>query len=446
MEKLKKFNQLFEADIRSNKGLPSDYIRDIENKARQEFGYRPTHADMMEMGRLVNEVFRYQRGHEDKLTEIGKNIIINFYGAILDNVELDIKIVQPNDKEKAEMVNKMLNKNEEENEDSDNKDETIVQEEEIDKRKIINNVMQGEAQNVHSMIYTAKDEIDEINPRLIDIYMRLLELNRKFDWCDEMDLKNSMEEHPEFANAVEVDWKDNKEKPDNFDKFKKMMKGEDLSDSDLQDALTVEGKPVIKVRALDICMLIHESVKGIYELIASSGLPSDPVKAKQLLKQTENIEDEKIDIQFGSYIAADLRDYMNELIYKNEDARDIQNIREFIFGKMVELPANKFIELFKGIIMKTEEAEAMMNNLLYDVILDFKNFDDEDLEEKPIFLDDDEKIEYDDEDLEETPKKLKKEQEVDYSIMSQSQLNKELDIAIDNNDIETIKKIEKYLK
>ena len=37
-----------------------------------------------------------------------KQIIKNFYGEIIDGVELDIKIVNPNDQEKKKMVDKML--------------------------------------------------------------------------------------------------------------------------------------------------------------------------------------------------------------------------------------------------------------------------------------------------------------------------------------------------
>jgi hypothetical protein len=341
---LKKYNQLFEADIR--KTLPEDYIRDVRRRAAPHMG-GPTRQEFMEVMRLMDDIFSIQEGHEEELTKIGEDIIMNHYGRMLEDVDLDIKIVDRFDEEKMKMATKMQDENEEEKEEKEKKEEpkyptfevpVKVPQDEIDRRKIVNNVMQGEAQNVHSMMYTEKERLDAIDPHLLDLYVRHLELNRKFDWDERRpDLSQHMKDHPEMANCMETDYE-----------------GEDEEG---------EVKPSIKVRVLDFPMLIHETVKGIYELMSHKVIPEDQTMAEALLKLTDTLKDEEEDIKYGPFIAADIRDYIVNLLERteNEKTQMLPNLREFIFSKMMDLPANKFVELIKNILMKeTDKADAML--------------------------------------------------------------------------------------
>ena len=230
MKKLKRFNELFEANIKDT--LPEDYLKNIEEKSIKMFGSGPQRNDFMNAMRLTQDIMIKQQGHLEELTEIGKQIILDHYGSILDGVELDIKIVLPDDSEKMEMVQKAINKPEKEEKDDDdendeddedneinyNSDFDIentfeLPEESISKRKILNNIMQGEAQNVHSMMFAAKDKVDAIDPRLLQDYTEFLNINRKFDWDpNKPDLSDMMEEMPEMANMSEIDWKKSNKK------------------------------------------------------------------------------------------------------------------------------------------------------------------------------------------------------------------------------------------
>ena len=202
---LKRYNQLFEADIKKNKGIPEDYIKGVEQKGRDKYGYNgPNRAEFGEMMESLDDIFRIQNqnNNKEKLTEIGKEIIMNHYGGILDGITLDVKIVVPNDPEKAEMAEKMDDNNEEEIPSEEIEIESDVDIDEVDKRKILNNLMQGEAQNVHGMMHEAKDQIDEIDDFLLDLYTRVLEINKKFDWFDDA----RMMENPEMASTEEVEF------------------------------------------------------------------------------------------------------------------------------------------------------------------------------------------------------------------------------------------------
>lgn len=433
---------LFEAKL----NLPQEYINKVRNEARQTHGLSgPTHQEMAEMGRLLNQIFRIQRGHEDELTELGKEIIQKFYGPVIKGVELDVKIVDPNDEEKLEMAQKMLQNQEQEEQQEEEQPEIELElpgiEHDIDKRKLINNVMQGEAQNVHDMMYSAREQVKEItgSDQLLDLYMQFLALNKKFDWDERMNLEQMMEQAPQMANAMETEWEEGEE-------------GEG-------------DKPKIKARVLDLPMLVHETVKGIYELIAAGAIDPDPVRAQKVLDATDTLSDEQQDIRYGPYIARDIRDYVNKVADKITGAYDIPNMREFVFGKMILMNSQEFVKLVTDILMQKDGPEKTITKFIKDIQEEFKSYQssqipgytskEEDYEEDlpagaEDFADEDE----DDNELlnmmkqsspkqQEPAKQEKKPKWVDLGINA---LNFELNKAIDAEDWETAKEIQQMIE
>jgi len=421
--KLKRYSQLFEADIKKNKGVPQDYIEGVERKGREKYGYNgPNRMEFGEMMETLDEIFRIQDGKEDVLTEIGKEIIMNQYGSILDDVKLDIKIVKPNDPEKAEMINKMDDSEPEIESPEFEIEQAPIDQDEIDKRKILNNLMQGEAQNVHTLMHYGKDKIDEVDEDLLHYYTRVLEINKKFDWFDQA----QMMENPEFASAEEVEWEEDE---------------------------NGETTPVIKVRALDLPMLIHETVKGIYELIMANAIPDNEELARRIMEETDTLKDEKEDIKFGPFIAADIRDYISSNIErKHKDSKDVPNLREFVYSKMVELDANSFVSLIYAILSGDQElSDKLMKDsgIVDNAIQDATDEGEEDWDDSMEYNGEDEedlmtgeregerKVGVDDEML--------KPKEKSYADMSKSELDRLLNQALDAEDFETVKKIQPYL-
>lgn len=341
---IKKFNKIFEADIKSNKGVPSSYIEQIEKIAKEKYGTRgPSMPDMMEAGRIFSTIMRIHQGNERKLEEIGKKIISDYYGDILDGVKLDLKIVRPDDEEKLQMVQK-LQKQQQKPKQGQKDQETDFgrkpSDSQIDKSKILNNIIQGEGLNVIPMLKLEKEAIDKINPQLIDLMDKLSEIDKKMDWKEDISLNQAMQNDPRMANMVETDYEEDEE--------------------------TGESTPVIKVRALDLRALIHESIKGVYELIMAHAIPEDPEIAQKIKEATYGLNDEQQDIKFGPFIAADLRDYIlgyidRKHVYK---AKEINNIKEFIYGVLAGIDSDDFVDLMFFILGKEmNKADYIMNKL-----------------------------------------------------------------------------------
>jgi hypothetical protein len=306
-------------------------------------------------------------------------------------------------------------------------------EKDIDKRKLINNVMQGEAQNVHAMMYDVKDEVTEItgNPRLLDLYMQFLELNKKFDWDESINLEQTMKQAPQMANAMETEWEEGG--------------GEDGDD-----------KPKIKARVLDLPMLIHETVKGIYELIAAGAIDPDPVRAQKILDATDTLEDEQEDIRFGPFIAKDIRDYINNVAEKVQGSNDIPNIREFIFGKMIKMNSNDFVDLITDILMKNDRAKSTITKFIKEIQNEFDEYKQAQIQQKFDSTDYDDNEDDEDtiptknienfDDKEQKPVQTQQVSKPNYKNMGQAELEYQLNKAIDTENWELAKEIQQYLK
>lgn len=214
--------------------------------------------------------------------------------------------------------------------------------------------MQGEGINKKMLLHTdmVKDKVEEMFPRksdeLIQLWNDISILANKMDWEIPLDVKVDMMENAPggFAGAVKVEWNEKKKTPeeilnDNDDEE------QDDEEQDDKSYVSTEGTPTIIVRAVDFPMLLHETVKGIHELISSASIHPDQKTAEIVQMNTSSFEDEAEDFRYGPYIAATIRDFVNA----SPNMDRFPNMREFVYGKMNEMTTDDFLDLIKRILM-----------------------------------------------------------------------------------------------
>jgi len=343
---------LLEATLKGNPSFSNDYLDDYTEYMMQRYqGQFPR-----EYMQTINKMMNLQNGHEQQLENIAKEIIKEFYGSILDGIELDVKIIKPGDDEQMEMGSKLSFQKPPNFEIKKIEDEEIKLE--IDKRKIINNIIQGESFNTFKLFQLAKDDVDRINPELYELYNKIIDDSYTLYWrIPEEQQVEMAEQAPQYGNYFQVIFGEQDE-----------QEGEEDEQEQEQSSVT------IKVRALDLASLIHEIVKGVYELIAIRGIPSDAEIAQIVLTNTDTYWDEIEDLRYGPKIASDIRDFIN----KNTKIGDYPNLREFVFGSMVDpkITSNQeFIDLIKGILTNTTEARQKIDELVDMSIEEIKNYE-----------------------------------------------------------------------
>ena len=287
----------------------------------------------------------------------------------------------------------------------------------------------------------------------------------KMDWIIPIDVKaDMMERHPEgMAGAVSVDWKpkqkeekEEKEEESSEDFAKRIL--DDLANGDEPDEKDKEefgeevqgATPRIRARGIDFPMLIHETVKGIYQLIASIQFPAEDASKEEIeMAQTvklniSSFEDEAEDFRTGPEIAADFRDFINV----NPEAKH-PNMRAFIFGKMMDsnyISDVDFLKLFRGILNKTPDARIKIDEMIDEVNKELNQY-----ELGQVI--DNEEPNYEEEEEEDTMIPGRAEQEVpqqqseiDYSKLTQRELTDLIDDALDAGDRKRVEMLAQYLK
>jgi hypothetical protein len=309
------------------------------------------------------------RGKEKELEELATKAIKNLYQEIIDRyeIELDIQFIKPGKvkdfMEECDEKPKMP-----EMEDIDD-EETIK---EIHKRKLANLVIQGEAKNTKHILHSEiiKDGLEEIfgeeeAKKAFLIWDEITKIADQLDWLLPVeDRARMMKEAPEgFAGAEYVDWKPKEKEEDEEEKEYKEYNGEEEEE---EDTPSESFTPIIRARGVDFAMLLHEAVKGLFEVLSLGGIPEDEEVAKLAISNT-GLGDEPEDWKYGPEIASDLRDFVNV----NPKIDTYPNIREELWKLMIDkdtMNTDEFLELMRGILSKSDSARTKVDALITKVI------------------------------------------------------------------------------
>ena len=452
---LKRFNDFIkeEASIVGNPGIPGeeeggrkgDYLKGLEDEAKRKYGVRGREGDpgsimplIGEIMPLVGQSIKNIEGKKPELERLAKQIILSEYGDILDGVELDIKFATPREirmnlddiepeMELPEPMKKIENKD-------------IINA--IHKAKIANTIMQGEGKNTKRIIDLpeVKDEIVRILGRKGEetyrMWQRITQIANQLDWLIPIEHKADMMERDTsgqgFAGSVKVEWK-----PKEYKASEETGDEDNEPQSQEEEEMPNEFTPTVRARAIDFPMLIHEAVKGIWMLINSVGIPTDPSLAELIKQNTESFEDEAEEFRYGPELAEKLRDFVNSC----SGSDYTKNMREFVFGKMMQMQPEPFLRLFKGILENTPAAKREVEKIIKEVTDELKEFDSE-----TALNSDDEESDIDKLISKSASKEEEETKPDDYSTMGQSDLKKAMDAALDAGDFVKAREIGKYLK
>jgi len=390
---IKSFKQyLNEASLGGNPGIPGEggtsgsYRRETEVYSKEqvrelERRYGP------KMGQLVvlaNKLKPLQSGHEKDLEKLAEKAIRILYGRMIEDVTLDIKF--PEGGEIPDMMKNVPDKpckNCMAPKIEDLEDKDIISE--IQKRKIINNITQGEAVNSKKAL-NLPEVIDgmkkimgeEKAKEYIKLLNEVTDIAQGFYWIIPVEIQEEMwrTNRSGMSGAVECEWEDKKEEDEDLAKkiLDDLDKNGDLPEE--TEELFYETQPTIHARGQDFSMLIHETVKGIYELIAAIAIPEDEEIAEIVIMNTDSFADEIEDLRYGPKIASDIRDYLNS--FSSVRNEDVPNLREHIMGKIYQLDANLFLDIILSILNKEDRHRKTIEGIIRDIIQEIRDFDLED--------------------------------------------------------------------
>jgi|TARA_R110000796_G_scaffold74446_1_gene167511 hypothetical protein len=211
------------------------------------------------------------------------------------------------------------------------------------KRRFINSLIQGASKKGHYMFHLVKEELEKIDPKLLNLYGVLMSVNDLLYWIlpDEMVMK-AAESGQGMEGKEEVD---------------------DTTDP-----------PTIRAKGLFFPILVHELLKGLYEVFGTQGLPDDPKAAGMVMASQDTLPYEIWDLRLGPVIWEKFMESYPEKLY-DEDLREIQN---YLFSRFSSLTTDEFFDVAKMIMSGSSDGKKIISKMVDEIIDELKSQDYED--------------------------------------------------------------------
>ena len=362
-----------EGDNRFEEIIASKRFKDVVEKVKRYTGltsvsgqnaFRQLQTMLMQ---AVQKVKAIEGGNEEYLENLAVELVKKEMSLPDDVFQYDVELISSTSK----MDSSKMRKQSEEPSSEDIEQQFGVSEDEAEedldnfmaafdkfdmekaKRRFINSLIQGASKKGHYMFSLVEEELNRLNPELLNLYGVLMSINDLIYWVMPDEAVQMMADSGQgVAGSVEI---------------------EETTDP-----------PTIKAKGMFFPILIHELLKGVYEVLGTQGLPDDPKQAEMVMASQDTLPYEIWDLRLGPVIWEKfLEVYPDELF--EDDLREIQN---YLFSRFSALSTEQFFELAKEILSGTEEGKRAVKAMVDEIIQEIK--DDEYEESMGQFRDDDE--------------------------------------------------------
>ena len=239
-------------------------------------------------------------------------------------------------------------------------DELTPQEEfqlEVEKRNVINAIIQGKGKKGQFAFQAFKDRLDEIDPRLYPLYNKIMSANDLMYFTEE-ELIDSMGGNAAGSSGVNEDEED-------------------------------EDKDLVIANGVIFPILLHELVKGFAAIpTREQWRGMEPGKAQDVMGQTDVFSNEPMQFRVGGELITKLRFLLPDDLTINIENRDLLPFFERL---LYAVPAEEFLkEIMANVVSEdprdNDKAKRKFNELLVKAKEDYKKYkgdgDDEDYEDE----------------------------------------------------------------
>jgi hypothetical protein len=318
--------------------LASTAYQNAVRKLARYTGITPRgRGDLMQvtgmMMQALQQVAQIERGHEQELEQAAVNLVLGLpeFSAARQAYEAgDIRI-------RAELTpNINLQRAQLDAEDTTEREDLkvaqIAQELdlEVQKRRMVNMMIQGNAMNKMQAYHLAQEQIDGIDPRLMNLYGVLTSVGEFGYWIFPEDMmKQGMGAGSGAGGAAHVN------------------RGED-------------GVPEIVAQGITFPMLVHELVKGLMEYV-SYDEDMDADTRAHVSGQADTLDNEMMDIKLGP---AAWQSIVGQI--------DDQELIPYVYDHLVHLPPGQFNRTMQTLMSGGQQSQALLQQIIQQIKTDLE--------------------------------------------------------------------------
>jgi hypothetical protein len=277
---------------------------------RQMLGDKNLMQALVKSKSILDEIIAAEDGYRDELEMVAAQMVTDAY-PIIDyaNIKIDAKIVGMGDLDIKQPPPQEDPASPDFGEDDPEKLKA--------KRRIINGITQGASIRGAFGFMLFREYLDQLNPELVNKYGEILKL--AFGIYDDENAIAMM------LAAIEQN--------------QKIQGGESEMEYDEENE-----QFVIKAKAICFPMLVHEIVKGLYEIVGTEGFGADKEKNQAIVGAVDKLSNEPRDLQYGKFIY----DAISALY--NQSNIDDPRVRELFFAEVYKLIDDEFFPFIENAI------------------------------------------------------------------------------------------------
>lgn len=190
----------------------------------------------------------------------------------------------------------------------------------IEKRRFIDSLILGAAYNYASLTSLYEYDINKLDSELMPLYNEIRIIN---DYLLFNEKEKMSDDNPMQGAYVDT-----------------MLGGEGM-------------KTTISAQGIIFPLLLQETIRGLFELFSSHGLPNDKEKAEYIVSKADFMLAEPWDMRLGVELW--------KMIFKNVDET---NVVPYVFTRLVKLPVKKFNRAMREILAGTHKGEQVMTHII----------------------------------------------------------------------------------
>ena len=293
------------------------------------------------MMRSVQTLFQIQDNNKEYLENLAVDLVRKEMGVRPDQLQYDAKLVGMGQIDMSGFSKEGEEPDEEEVEQNFQQQEEDVEDfitafERFDiekaKRRFINALIQGSSKKGHYMFELVRDELDRIDPRLLNLYGIVMSVNDLMYWVLPDEMMDMMMSQSGVGGKEEVDIETD--------------------------------PPTVRARGLFFPILIHELIKGTMEVLGTQGLPDDPKQAEMVMASTDTLANEVWDLRLGPVIWEKFLTAYPERLF-DEDKKFIQS---YLFARFSALSSEEFFNLAKMILRGDAKATSILDKMVTEIV------------------------------------------------------------------------------
>lgn len=274
------------------------------------------------LARLINRCKELETPIRNELEKICFNYVIDLFGVPEESVQLMVSLVDEVDLNKDSIILDPIEGDGDDSIELNDVNDALSIRDEVYKRRLLDALCMGGAMQMSSNFESYAEDIQTLNPELLDLYRKIIALN-------------------------------------NYQLFVKEMVGMDDENKCQMGTVEVslgmtDEKVKIDAQGEIFPVLLSETIRGFMELFISHGLPSDKNRANAIIGKSDYLKAEPWDMRLGPFLWTLLSNTFNDI--NSEEM-------PYLLKRISSLEPKKFNFLMKEVFAQTKKGRQIMASL-----------------------------------------------------------------------------------